>query len=140
MKLSELAESPNISPYRLHTILEKLQDLDFIEPTGKTSGLAYILHITKRKSSVDKVEYVMQKKQEKARQKEAILRYIDEIGRINNPEARALLKLQDKDAALVSKLFKSMLGKEIMIVEKKGNNNIYWKEEMTSCLNGRFHF
>ena len=126
VKLSELAESPNISPYRLHTILEKLQDLDFIEPTGKTSGLAYILHITKRKSSVDKVEYVMQKKQEKARQKEAILRYIDEIGRINNPEARALLKLQDKDAALVSKLFKSMLGKEIMIVEKKGNNNIYY--------------
>ena len=129
VKLSELAESPNISPYRLHTILEKLQDLDFIEPTGKTSGLAYILHITKRKSSVDKVEYVMQKKQEKARQKEAILRYIDEIGRINNPEARALLKLQDKDAALVSKLFKSMLGKEIMIVEKKGNNNIYYGRE-----------
>ena len=126
VKLSELAESPNISPYRLHSILDNLQDLDFIEPTGKTSGLAYILHISKRKSTVDKVEYVMQKKQEKARQKEAILRYIDEIGRINNPEARALLKLQDKDAALVSKLFKSMLGKEIMIVEKKGNNNIYY--------------
>ena len=34
--------------------------------------------------------------------------------------------IADKDAALVSKLFKSMLGKEIMIVEKKGNNNIYY--------------
>jgi hypothetical protein len=34
---------------------------------------------------------------------------ICKIGRINNPEARALLKLQDKDAALVSKLFKSIL-------------------------------
>ena len=102
----------------------------FIEPTGKTSGLSYILHISKRKSTDDKtddkIDYVKAKKQDKARQKEAILRYIDEIGRINNPEARALLKLQDKDAALVSKLFKSMLGKEIMIVEKKGNNNIYY--------------
>ncbi len=54
---------------------------------------------------------------------------ICKIGRFNNPEARALLKLQDKDAALVSKLFKSMLGKEIMIVEKKGNNNIYYGRE-----------
>ena len=54
---------------------------------------------------------------------------ICKIGRFNNPEALALLKLQDKDAALVSKLFKSMLGKEIMIVEKKGNNNIYYGRE-----------
>lgn len=126
VKLSELTGSPNISSYRLHTILDNLQNLEFIEPTGKTSGMSYILHITKRKSTEDKVDYVMQKKQEKARQKEAILRYIDGIGKINNPEARALLKLSDKDAPLVSKLFKSMLGNEIMIVEKKGNNNIYY--------------
>ena len=126
VKLSELMVSPNISQYRLHSILDNLQDSEFIESTGKTSGLSYILHITKRKSTEDKVEYVLQKRQEKARQKEAILRYIDEIGRINNPEARALLKLSDKNASLVSKLFKSMLGKEIKVVEKKGNNIIYY--------------
>jgi phage FluMu protein gp41 len=65
--------------------------------------------------------------QVKARQKEAILRYIDEIGKINNPEARVLLKLSDKDAALVSKLFRSLQDSgDIIILEQKGNNNIYY--------------
>ena len=74
IKLSELTESPNISSYRLQSILDNLQDLEFIEPTGKTSGLSYILHISKQKSTKEKAEYAMQKKQEKARQKESILR------------------------------------------------------------------
>ena len=109
VKLSELTESPNISSYRLHTILDNLQDLEFIEPTGKTSGLAYILHITKRKSTEDKIEYVKAKKQDKARQKEAILRYLDSIDTINNREARALLKLQEKDRYAVSRLFAELV-------------------------------
>lgn len=33
VKLSEISESPNISPYRLHSILDNLQDLEFIKPT-----------------------------------------------------------------------------------------------------------
>ena len=109
VKLSELTDSPNISSYRLHTILDNLQDLEFIEPTGKTSGLAYILHITKRKSTEDKIEYVKAKKQDKARQKEAILRYLDSIDTINNREARALLKLQEKDRYAVSRLFAELV-------------------------------
>ena len=128
VKLSELAESPNISPYRLHSILEKLQDLDFIEPTGKTSGLAYILHISKRKSTDDKIDYVKAKKQDKARQKEAILRYLDSIDTINNREARALLKLQEKDRYAVTRLFAELVAaNEIMQTEDSVPNNVKYR-------------
>jgi predicted HTH transcriptional regulator len=128
VKLSELAELPNISPYRLHTILEKLQDLDFIEPTGKTSGLSYILHITKRKSTDDKIDYVKAKKQDKARQKEAILRYLDSIETINNREARALLKLQEKDRYAVTRLFAELVAaNEIVQTEDSVPNNVKYK-------------
>lgn len=129
VKLSELAESPNISSYRLHTILDNLQDLEFIEPTGKTSGLAYILHITKRKSTEDKIEYVKAKKQDKARQKEAILRYLDSIDTINNREARALLKLQEKDMSAVSRLFAELVAEnEIVQTEDSVPNNVKYRK------------
>ena len=128
VKLSELTESPNISSYRLHTILDNLQDLEFIEPTGKTSGLAYILHITKRKSTDDKIDYVKAKKQEKARQKEAILRYLDSIDTINNREARALLKLQEKDMSAVSRLFAELVAEnEIVQTEDSVPNNVKYR-------------
>lgn len=128
VKLSELAESSNISPYRLHTILEKLQDLDFIEPTGKTSGLSYILHISKRKSTDDKIDYVKAKKQDKARQKEAILRYLDSIETINNREARALLKLQEKDRYAVTRLFAELVAaNEIVQTEDSVPNNVKYR-------------
>lgn len=128
VKLSELTESPNISSYRLHTILDNLQDLEFIEPTGKTSGLSYILHITKRKSTEDKIEYVKAKKQDKARQKEAILRYLDSIETINNREARALLKLQEKDRYVVTRLFAELVAaNEIVHTEDSVPNNVKYK-------------
>lgn len=128
VKLSELMESPNISSYRLHTILEKLQDLDFIEPTGKTSGLAYILHISKRKSTDDKIDYVKAKKQDKARQKEAILRYLDSIDTINNREARVLLKLQEKDRPAVSRLFAELVAaNEIVQTEDSVPNDVKYR-------------
>ena len=124
IKLSELTESPNISPYRLQSILDNLQELEFIEPTGKTSGLSYILHISKRKSTKDKAEYAMQKKQEKARQKEAILRYLDSIETINNREARTLLKLQEKDRSTVSRLFAELVAaNEIVQTDDSVPNN-----------------
>lgn len=128
VKLSELAESPNISPHRLHSILDNLQDLDFIEPTGKTSGLAYILHISKRKSTDDKIDYVKAKKQDKARQKEAILRYLDSIETINNREARALLKLQEKDRYAVTRLFAELVAaNEIVQTEDSVPNNVKYR-------------
>ena len=128
VKVADLMVSPNISPYRLQTILDKLHNLEFIEPTGKTSGLSYILHITKRKGIDDKIEYVNNKKQEKARQKEGILRYLDSIETINNAEARHLLKLQDKDRAKVSRLFAELVSEgEIMQTEDSIPNNVKYK-------------
>ena len=128
VKVADLAVSPNISPYRLQTILDKLHDLEFIEPTGKTSGLSYILHISKRTGLKEKIEYVKNKKQDKARQKEAILRYLDSIETINNTEARALLKLQDKDRSKVSRLFAELVkDREIVQTEDSIPNNVKYK-------------
>ena len=128
VKVADLALSPNISPYRLQAILDKLHDLEFIEPTGKTSGLAYILHISKRANMGDKIEYVNTKKQEKARQKEAILRYLDSIDTINNTEARMLLKLQEKDRSRVSRLFSELVEEgEILQTEDSISNNVRYR-------------
>ena len=98
-------------------------EIDFIETTGRTSGLKYILHKTKSSSTKEKIKYSQLKKQEKARQKEAILRYLDEIETINNTDARQLLKLVDSDAPYVSKLFKELLNSnDIEIASTVGNN------------------
>ena len=128
--LSELAETPNISQYRLQTILDNLQELEFIESTGKTSGLAYILHVSKRKSTEEKIDYVKRKKRNKARQKEAILRYLDSIDTINNTDARELLKLQEKDRSMVSRLFAELVKEnEIEQTEESIPNNVKYRRK-----------
>lgn len=127
LKISELLNKPNISHYRLQSILDKLCDLEFIEPSGKTSGKSYILHVSKRKNMDDKIEYVKTKKQEKARQKEAILRYLDSIDTINNSEARQLLNLPEKDRAKVSRLFAELVDENAILKtdDSKANNVKY---------------
>ena len=127
IKISELLNKPNISHYRLQSILDKLCDLEFIEPSGKTSGKSYILHVSKRKNMDDKIEYVKTKKQEKVRQKEAILRYLDSIDTINNSEARQLLNLPEKDRAKVSRLFAELVDENAILKtdDSKANNVKY---------------
>lgn len=127
IKISELLNKPNISHYRLQSILDKLCDLEFIEPSDKTSGKSYILHVSKRKNMDDKIEYVKTKKQEKARQKEAILRYLDSIDTINNSEARQLLNLPEKDRAKVSRLFAELVDENAILKtdDSKANNVKY---------------
>ena len=71
--------------------------------------MKYILHVSKRTSIGDKISYSRNRKQDKARQKEAILRYLDSLGSINNTEARKLLNLPDKDRPIVSRLFRELL-------------------------------
>lgn len=131
ISFTELEEAPFISKGQLRKVLEELQELEFIETTGRTSGLKYILHKTKSSSTQEKIKYSQLKKQEKARQKEAILRYLDEIGTINNSEARQLLKLTDNDVSYISKLFKEMLNNDdIEIDSTVGNNkNVYRRKQ-----------
>lgn len=128
VKVSELSNMQNISNYRLQSILDKLCNLEFLETSGKTSGLSYILHVSKRKNMNDKIEYVNTKKQEKARQKEAILRYLDSIQTINNTEARQLLKLSDRERSKVSRLFAELVSeKEISQTEDSVANNVKYR-------------
>lgn len=68
------------------------------------------------------------KKQNKARQKEAILRYLDSIETINNTEARVLLKLQVKDRSMVSRLFAELVKEnEIEQTEESIPNNVKYR-------------
>lgn len=128
VKISELSNMQNVSNYRLQSILDKLCNLEFLETSGKTSGLSYILHVSKRKNTNDKKEYVNTKKQEKARQKEAILRYLDSIQTINNTEARQLLKLSDRERSKVSRLFAELVSeKEISKTEDSVANNVKYR-------------
>ena len=119
----------NFSTYRLQSILDKLQKLEFVE----TSGLSYILHISKRKNTSDKIDYVTNKKQDKARQKEAILRYLDSVDTINNAEARELLKLAEKDRSKVSRLFAELVKEqEILKTEDSKPNNVIYRRKSKS--------
>ena len=97
----------------------------------KTSNMTTrrcLLHVSKRKSTEEKIDYVKRKKQNKACQKEAILRYLDSIDTINNTEARELLKLQVKDRSMVSRLFAELVKeKEIEQTEDSIPNNVKYR-------------
>lgn len=109
VSFSQMESAPYVSKYRLRQIVKDLVDKEFIEPTGRTSGMKYILHGRMRHTTDDKISYAQQRKQTKARQKEAILRYLDSIPDIDNMEARKLLKLGEKDCSYVSRLFADLL-------------------------------
>lgn len=84
ISLADIESSPYISKQLLRHTLEHLQELDFIESTGRTSGLRYILHKSKIKTTGEKIKYSQLKRQGKAKQREAIMRYINTVGTITN--------------------------------------------------------
>lgn len=110
--IKQLQTAKFINVLQIHNALQELLDLEIVEATGSGSGTKYIIHKKHNISIKDKVQYSQLKKQEKARQKEAILRYLDEIESINNSEARELLKLTVKDISYISRLFTSMVKDE----------------------------
>lgn len=68
------------------------------------------------------------KKQEKARQKEAIIRYLDSIETITTAEARELLKLPEKDRSKISRLFAELVAaNEIVQTRGINPNNVKYK-------------
>jgi predicted HTH transcriptional regulator len=125
----QLERLPYINPYHLKKILADLQEIEFVETTGQTSGMKYIIHKSKLVSIDDKISYSKMKKQEKARQIEAILRYLDQIDEIDNEAARKLLNLgnSNSNAVQVSKLFAEMLEKEMIEIasDLQYNRRIY---------------
>lgn len=104
----QLEHVPFINVRQIHNALQVLIDFEIVEATGSGSGTKYIIHKKHNVSIKDKVQYSQLKKQEKARQKEAILRYLESCDTINNTEARELLKLADKDKFYVSRLLNEM--------------------------------
>lgn len=78
-------------------------------------------------------EGIKLKKQEKARQSEAILRYLDSVDTITNAEARSLLVLPDKDISYVSRLLASLLRKgEIELAPNSKPNRPVYKRKIKS--------
>ena len=74
------------------------------------------------------VPNVKTKKQDKARQKEAILRHLDSLDTINNREARTLLRLQEKDRYAVTRLFAELVAaNEIVQTKDSVPNNVKYK-------------
>jgi ATP-dependent DNA helicase RecG len=123
----ELEKSPFTNTYQLRKILSELQDIEFIETFGRTSGLKYIIHRSKLETTNDKISYSKLKKQEKARQIESIIRYLDTADEIDNEAARKMLNIPDTNASYISRLFAEMLEKELIEIanEVKHNQRTY---------------
>jgi ATP-dependent DNA helicase RecG len=123
LTFQQLEQLPFVNHYQLRKILSELQEIEFIETTGRTSGLKYIIHKSKLATTDDKISYAKLKKQEKARQIEAIIRYLDTADEIDNEAARKLLNIPDTNASYVSRLFNEMVEKgQIEIAEETKHN------------------
>lgn len=128
LTFQQLEQLPFVNNYQLRKILIELQEIEFIEPTGRTSGLKYIIHRSKLASTDDKIGYAKLKKQEKARQIEAIIRYLDTADEIDNEATRKLLNIPDTNASYVSRLFAEMVEKgQIEVAEETKHNQRSYK-------------
>ena len=123
LTFQQLEKLPNINHYQLRKTLSELQEIEFIETTGKTSGVKYIIHKSKLVSTEDKITYSRIKKQEKAQHIEAIIRYLQTAGEINNMEARKMLNLPDTNASYVSRLFNEMVERKYIEIAQETKHN-----------------
>ena len=122
--MSLLEKTPNISHYTLKHTLDELMDLGFIETSGKTSGLVYIIHKSKMNTATEKSQYLRNKKRDKARLKQGILDYIDEFGEITNSEARTYLNLPDSKREYMSRLMYELVKDgQIMVKANSGKKH-----------------
>lgn len=123
LTFQQLEQLPFTNAYQLRKILTELQDLEFIETTGRTSGLKYIIHRSKLASTDDKISYSKLKKQEKAQQIEAIIRYLHTAEEIDNEAARKMLNLPDSNASVVSRLFSEMIENDLIEIASEIKHN-----------------
>jgi ATP-dependent DNA helicase RecG len=127
LTFQQLEKSPFINTYQLRKILNELIEIEFIEISGRTSGVKYIIHRSKLASTEDKIGYTKLKKQEKARQVEAILRYLDNADEIDNEGARKLLMLGDNEISYVSRLFADMREQNLIQELRKDNRKVWYE-------------
>ena len=105
---ADLEKQPFINTYQLRKILKELEELEFIESTGKTSGVKYLIHKSKLETTQDEKQYLKQKRQSLFKNKQVILKYLDEFEEIENKTARDILSLPDSDIYYISRLLKEL--------------------------------
>ena len=108
LTFQQLEQLPFVNNYQLRKILVELLEIEFIETTGRTSGLKYIIHKTKLANIEDEKNYLKLKKQTTFKMKQTILKYLDEFDEINNSTAREILNLADDDIYKVSRILKQL--------------------------------
>ena len=129
LTFQELEQLPFVNHYQLRKILAELQEIEFIETTGRTSGLKYIIHKSKLLNVEDEKNYLKLKKQTTFKMKQIILKYLDEFGDINNSTARNILNLVDDDIYKVSRILKQMRENgEIEILRNEKGITYYGKK------------
>lgn len=121
--LKDLENTPYLEKNNLKRILTDLQNIDFIESTGRTSDLKYIIHKSKLIGIEDEKSYLQSKKIEQQKQIESILRYLEEFNEITNAKARDLLNISESNAASISRLFSKMLDKELILIAREEGHN-----------------
>jgi len=122
----QLEANPFVNQYQLRKILTELQELEFIETTGKTSGVKYIIHKNKLNDINDQKEYLKHKELSTFKQKQSILNYLDEFEVIDNKGVRAILNLPKEDIYKVSRLLKQLKDEDKIMVVKTENGNPYY--------------
>ncbi len=126
----QLEEEPFINAYQLRKILKELEELEFIETTGKTSGQKYIIHKARLVNTDDKKEYLKQKKLTKFKKKQTIIKYLDEFNEITNKIAREILSLPDEEIYSISRLLRELVEeKEIFVVRNEKGITYYAREK-----------
>lgn len=127
MTMHQMEALPFISKYALHRSVEELKELEFIETTGKTSGLFYIIHHSKAHTTKERSLYLKTRKKDKSRMKKDILEYVEEFGEITNSVARGHLNLPDSSRMDVSRLLSELVqeGKLRIITAPENKNRKY---------------
>ncbi len=129
LTFQQLEQLPFVNNYQLRKILVELLEIEFIETTGRTSGLKYIIHKTKLANIEDEKNYLKLKKQTIFKMKQTILKYLDEFDEINNSTAREILNLADDDIYKVSRILKQLReDNEIQILRNDKGITYYAKK------------
>lgn len=129
LTFQQLEQLPFVNNYQLRKILVELLEIEFIETTGRTSGLKYIIHKTKLANIEDEKNYLKLKKQTIFKMKQTILKYLDEFDEINNSTAREILNLAYDDIYKVSRILKQLReDNEIQILRNDKGITYYAKK------------
>lgn len=123
LTFQQLEQLPFVNHYQLRKILAELQEIEFIETTGRTSGLKYIIHKSKLVDIDDKISYSKLKKQERAEHIESIIRYLKTADEITNEAARKILNIPETNASYVSRLFAEMVENGLIVIAEETKHN-----------------